>query len=261
MTKLEMLHLVFHDPQSLPDPASRPPPPPPRFVLPALTDLMFRGVYAYLEDLLARIDAPLLDCLLVMFFKALNFGIPQLHRLISHAEHFKAFDHAEVLILSDSILLDLYPQARAVNHRRRLAIGIDCTELGSQLSSLTQLCSPSFSLISALKELKIVTESEYLSSSHRQDDTENTQWVKFLEPFTAVKNLYLMDEIARRVCGALQELSRERVTEVLPSLRNLFVYGSQSFEHIQEAMRPFIAARDSDLSGHCQPVAIRRWRR
>jgi len=65
----------------------------------------------------------------------------------------------------------------------------------------------------------------------------------------------LSGEIARRVCGALQELSGERATELLPALRNLFVEGLQSFEHIQEAIRPFVAARQ--LSGH--PMVVGRW--
>jgi len=81
--------------------------------------------------------------------------------------------------------------------------------------------------------------------------------VELLGPFTAVKNLYLTHEVARRVCGVLQELSGERVTEVLPALRRLFVDGPRSFEHVREVMRPFVAARE--LSGN--PVAIDHWQR
>jgi len=86
---------------------------------------------------------------------------------------------------------------------------------------------------------------------------EDTQWLEFLDPFTSLKNLYLTDEISRHVCGALQELSGERATEVLPSLRNLFVDGSRSLEHLQETIKPFVATRQ--LSGH--PVAIDHWQR
>src|SRR5712671_1369566 len=60
MTRLESLDLRFHSPQSRPDPESRLLPPPALFILTALTTLTFKGVYEYLEDLLARIDAPLL---------------------------------------------------------------------------------------------------------------------------------------------------------------------------------------------------------
>src|SRR5712675_2884745 len=56
MARLELLYLRFRSPRSRPNPASRLPPPPTRFVLPALTQLTFQGVYEYLEDLLTRID-------------------------------------------------------------------------------------------------------------------------------------------------------------------------------------------------------------
>jgi len=71
--------------------------------------------------------------------------VPQLTGLEVPQGNFKAFDHAEVLILSDAILLDLYPQEgsqspQAARDRTR------CTELDSQLRLSPQLCSSSFSL-------------------------------------------------------------------------------------------------------------------
>jgi len=84
---------------------------------------------------------------------------------------------------------------------------------------------------------------------------ENTQWLELLHPFTALKNLYLTRGIAERDCGALQEVSGERATEVSPSLRNLFVRGS-SLQPVQEAMTPFVTARQ--LSG--LPVVFDRWK-
>jgi len=158
MTRLETLHLQFRSPRSHPDPESRPLPPPTRFVLPALTKLIFKGVHEYLEDLLARIDAPLLHYLYVQFFMDLNFGVPPLHRLMGHAEEFRAFDHAEVLIFNQSIQLSLYPKTGVVDYHEllELQINIVCRELDWQLSSLAQVCSPSFPLISALEELKMI---------------------------------------------------------------------------------------------------------
>jgi len=216
---------------------------------------MFGGVYEYLEDLLARIDAPLLYELLIIFFMDLNFDVPQLHRLIGLAEGFKTIDHAGVLISNCSIRLSLYHKTGAVNHRGLLDLKINCRELGGQLSSLAQICT-SFPLISALEELKI-RGSDCLPSSHWRDDLQNAQWLELLGPFTALKNLYLTDGIAQCVCGALRNLSGQRATEVLPALRNLFVREFSSLQPIQEAMIPFVAARQ--LSGH--PVTIDHWRR
>jgi len=191
---------------------------------------------------------------------ALNFDIPQLHRFLGHAEEFKTFDHADVLISNHSIQLSLYPKIGVVagNHRRLLELQINCGELDWQLSSLAQVCSPPFPLISTLEELEIreYEYDDYLTSSHWKIDMENTQWLELLDAFTALKNLYLTHGIAQRVCGAFQELSGERATEVLPTLRNLFVGGFLSLQPIQEAMVPFVAARQ--LSGHL--MVVDRWK-
>jgi hypothetical protein len=251
MTRLESLDLKFHSPLSRPDPPSRPLPPSTRFVLPALTKLCFKGVYEYLEDLLARVDAPLLYDLFIIFFMDLNYDLPQLHRLICHAEEFKALNHATVLHFHSRTLITLIPKAGAVDCRTQLRLRIEGRVLDWQLSSLAQICCPSFPLVSTLEELEI-REYDYL---YWADDVENARWLELLRPFTSLKNLYLSHQIARFVCGALQELSGERATEVLPALRNIFVEGS-SLQPVQEAMMPFVAARQ--LSGH--PIVIERWK-
>jgi F-box-like len=253
MTSLESLHLRFGSPQSRPNPASRPLPPPTRFVLPALTQLIFKGVYEYLEVLLARVDAPLLDKLYIEFFMDLDFDVPQLHRFIVNVEKFKAFNRADVVIYGHYIQLVLYPNRVEVDDHRPLELRINCGQLDSQLSSLAQVFTSFFPLISALEELKIRGDRN-LGFYHWKHDMEDARWLELLDSFTALKNLYLAYEIVRPFCRGLQELSGERTTEVLPALRNLFVQGS-SLEPLQEALMAFVIVRR--LSGH--PVVVGRW--
>jgi len=255
MTRLEFVRLEFRSPRSRPDPESRSPPPHTRFVFPALTKLVFRGVYEYLEDILAQIDAPLLDDLNIEFFMDLDFDVPQLHRFIGHVEGFKTFNYADMLIFNSSIRLHVYPNPESVDRRRQLELGIKCRESDYQISSLAQVCSSSLPVIFALEDLQI-REDYSLSSSHWKDDMENdAQWLELLDPFTALKNLYLTSGVAQHFCGTLREVSGDRASEVLPALRNLFVRGS-SLESVQEAMKPFVAARQ--LSGH--PVVVDNWK-
>jgi len=256
MTRLESLDLSFHSPRPRPDPASRLLHPLTRFVLPALTRLMFTGVYDYLEDLLARIDAPLIYDLRITFFMDLDFDVPQLYRLIDHAEEFKAFAHAEVLIFNHAIHLNLFSRAGKVDSRTQLRLQINCEKLDYQLSSLAQVCSSSFPLASAVEDLYI-EEYDYLRlSSHLAVDMETGQWLELLDPFTALKNLYLIEPIALHVFSALQELSGERVTEVLPTLQGLFIthLSSDSLpEGLRKATKTFVAARrrsDHPMSVH-----------
>src|SRR5712671_2299282 len=250
MTKLESLELHFFFPP--PDPASRPLPPHTRFVHPALTRFTFNGVQKYLEYLLARIETPLLDYIAVTFSMDFNFDLPQLQRLIGHTEVFKTFNHAE-LVIGHLIRLDLYPKTRAVYHHQLLGLAISCgdLELDRKLSSLAQVYSSSFfPLISAVEELKIV---DYLSPDW-EDDMENTQWLELLGPFTALKNLYLSNDIASHVFSALLDFSVERVTEVLPALQSLFIYPEYLLEGPQEPIKIFVTTRrraGRPVSVHC----------
>jgi len=89
----------------------------------------------------------------------------------------------------------------------------------------------------------------------KNDAIENTLWLELLLPFTAVKNLYLAEEFAPGIAGALQELVGSRITEVLPSLQNIFVKKLEPAGRFLENTEEFVAARR--LSSH--PVAISAW--
>jgi len=204
MTRLEFLNLQFCFPQSLPDPASRPLPPPTPFVLPTLTRLMFRGAYEYSEDLLTRINAPLLYYLSVIFFFDLDLDVPQVHRFIGHAEEFKACNYANVLFFTASIIeMGLYSDTRAADgHDISLVFhinGENGEDTASLLSALAQACNSP--LVSVLEELAVMHDLPL----NRTDDRENIQWVEFLHLFTAVKHhdLCPTDELTGDVCDAL----------------------------------------------------------
>ena len=70
-----------------------------------------------------------------------------------------------------------------------------------------------------------------------------------------MKNLYLSKEFAPGIVAALQELVGDRITEVLPSLQNIFVVGLEPLGPFQEDIGRFVAARR--LSGH--PIASSDW--
>ncbi|KAI9508218.1 hypothetical protein F5148DRAFT_1375995 [Russula earlei] len=244
---LETLRLRFQSPQY---PESRPHPPLTRSVLPALTHLYFRGVHEYLEVLLAPIEAPLLNTIDVTFYMDLHFVLPQLHRLISHAEWFKTCDRAIVRTSDDAIQIAIF---RDTIQYPELLLEIRCRHLDWQLASLAQICSSSFPLLSTFVQLNILDDAP---QSHWKVDMETTtQWLDLLDPLTAVKDRRLSDQVARHVCQALEELADEKVTEVLPALQNIFLRGLGPLESVPEYIEGFVAARQ--LSGY--PVAVHRW--
>ena len=217
---LKSLFIGFESPQSRPDRNSRRPPPPTRTPLPVLTELCFKGASEYLEDFMARIDAPLLYKLKITFFHQLIFDTPELTQFINRTSNFKAHHEARVEFSNSGVRVK-FPQ----EYDRVLELAISCSQPDWQLSSLTQVRSSSFpqTLIRAVKHLDIHEAGS--PSSPRlcwQDDIENSQWVELLHPFTAVKDLYISHEFAPRITPILQGILGERVREVLPALQTLY---------------------------------------
>ncbi|KAI9456584.1 hypothetical protein F5148DRAFT_368357 [Russula earlei] len=229
------------------DPGSRPSLT--RSVLPALTELGFEGFHEYLEELLAQIEVPLLNKLVVTFFKD-NFVVPQFHQLINHAESFNTCDRATVFLDFDSIQFAILKET---DGSPELSLKMMFPESGHQFSSLAQLCSPSLLLPSTLVQLHI--RDTDLSNPRSYSNGESTQCLEFLGLFNAIKDLYLTERAGRRVFQVLEELAEERVTEVLPALQSIFLPRSRSLKSAPKILKRFIAARQ--LSGH--PVAVYPW--
>ena len=251
LTSLKSLYISFESPRSRPDWKSRRPRPSTRTLLPVLTKLTFKGVSEYLEDLLARIDAPVLDELFITFFHQLIFDMPQLAQFISRTPKFKAHDQAEVSFSNWDVQVTL---------AGALQLEISCRKSDWQLSSLAQICSSSFTqtLVPMVERLSVEIGQEY-SDELWQDDIEDSQWLELLRPFTAVKDLYISEKFTPYIAPALQALSGESVTEVLPALQSLFLerYTSGYSKLVQDSIGQFVSARQ--LSGH--PIAVSRWKR
>jgi len=145
--------------------------PPIRSVLPLLTYFKFKGASKYLENLVARIDAPLLDSLGITFFHKLIFDTSQLVQFVSRIPNVKAPLEAHVAFSYDSILVTL-PRA----FPGRLPLEILCRPSNWQLLSLAQVCSsssfPQF-FIPAVEHLYISDTVD--PHPDWEDDIENDQ--------------------------------------------------------------------------------------
>src|SRR5258707_4264424 len=107
-TSLEDLRLPFQSPRSIPDREGRHPPPLTPIVLPALTCFEFEGDNEHSEDYVARIDAPRLDTLKIIYFDQLDFDTSQLVRFINHVPTFTPKE-AHLVIFCLGVRLTLVP--------------------------------------------------------------------------------------------------------------------------------------------------------
>ena len=241
---------------------SRRPPPPTRTVLPALTMLNFGGSSECLEDLVAWIDAPLLDSITITFFHQFIYDISQLARFIRRTVMFEVLNEAReahVDITFNYVHVEAFPQTRSFDGRFKLKIScehLDWEDSHLRLSSLAPVFTSFFPSIYTVKHLYI-HGSRYLPSLLRRY-TENMEWLDFFNSFTAVKNLYIIEEFAQCIAAALQELVVERATNVLPALEGIFLEELEPSKSgpVKEAIGQFVAARR--LLGH--PVALSTWK-
>ncbi|KAI0290802.1 hypothetical protein BC826DRAFT_970264 [Russula brevipes] len=243
LTRLERLSITFRSPRSRPD---RPSPPRSiRTVLPALSDFYFQGVSEYLEDFTCHIDAPLLCNLSITFFNQLIFNTPRLSSFIGRVEKLRSQSRARMTFCRGIVEL-----SHTKAGHPGLNLMILCNALDWQLSSLTQFCdSPVLSFFN-LERLDIC-ENPHVRPDW-QEDVENIQWLELLQLFTTVKRLSLSDEFAPLVVRALQELSGERIMDVLPALQSIFLPETSLSGPVKEALAQFLTVRQ--LSGH--PVAV-----
>jgi hypothetical protein len=251
LTRLESLHIGL---QYFSNRNRRRPAPQTRILVPGLTDLSFHGASEYLEDLVSRIDAPILSKLSVSFFLQLIFDIPQLAQFICRTPRLKTHDEARVEFNNWRASVTL-PQTLDGN----LNLGFSHSQGKSdwELSSLAQVCnSLSFhqNLIPAVERLYI--QCKFILEDW-EDDVESGQWRELLRTFISVKDLYISSSSMPRIAPALQELVEEGVTGVLPALQTLFLEEMPLSGPFQEAIGKFVSARQ--LAGH--PIAVSRWER
>ena len=248
LTSLDTLYLHFQSPQSFPVMASRGPPPPKPFVLPVLTEFQFKGVSEYLDDLMARIEAPQLFTLYIRFFNQTLFGSPPLVRFISRIPGLKAPEEVHLIFGFIDIITIIRLKSRTSNFEME----ISCSRL-DQVSSLQQVCTSRLLPLS-VENLYIYGTS--FDGPYRPDNVENSLWLELLQRFTTVENLYLREQFARRIGPALQDLVGGGMSEVLPALRNIFVDGLQTSGPVHEGIQQFVAARQASNS-----IAVSRWDR
>ena len=241
LTRLDSLCIWFKSPTSRLQP--RYSPSSMRDILPSLVAFNFRGCSEYLEHLLARIDTPRLHSFIITYFNQLDLQVPQLSQFIRRTENLELAQsqHAQVRIRISKLYIEL--DFKEDGHSRsRLNLCISCKWLDWQVSHLAQILSQSPAMVSNVDHLSIDEVDLQLVSS-REDDMDDADWLELLRPFTAVKMLHGSKQLAGHVALALDGISGDVVTEVLPSLESLLLEDQPA-----RSIEQFIAVRQ--LSGH-----------
>lgn len=115
---------------------------------------------------------------------------------------------------------------------------------------MTRICTQALPLFSSVELLEICGCEDGYSQKH----VENTRWIAFFQPFTAVERLHITEHLGPLTLSALRMVIGRRATEVLPALRSLFLEAVDQPDSLQDDTRRSVTVRRD--SGH--PVAVCR---
>ncbi|KAH8988435.1 hypothetical protein EDB86DRAFT_3081553 [Lactarius hatsudake] len=247
VTRLNTLHIEFQSPFSHPASGRICLPPETRAVLPALTDFKFQGVCEYLEELVSRIDTPQLNKtkISIIYSQLDDFRVSQLVEFINRSGGLQPILFGQVNIASqgrsyfstDDNCCPPPPPPHSISISRKL-LGWDIPEIASILGQF----SATLSFVAHLKFHEIARPCQ-LAIRHDYSGWEyvgvdDTDWLSFLQLFTAVQTLYIPEELSDRIALALEDGARQMVTEVLPALSLLYLENQPA-----SSVETFIAVR------------------
>ena len=239
MPKLGSLRFQFESPQSFPDHEGRRHPPLARSTLPALGELVFEGVNEYFEDFVAWIDTPMIRILEITFFRRHFYNFSQLSQLMGRVEVFKSPARADIRFFGGFARISF---SSRTDEPAPLSLGISCNELHLQLRYLVQVFN--FLLPFSNTESLTISGGDQLRQSQWGPTAENLLLLDLLRPFSAVRDLHLDNNNLTPVAYALNEVVEERITEMFPAIRGLFIGKHLPSRPVLRAIEKFATARE-----------------
>ena len=204
-----------------------------------LRRLTFRGVDAYLDNLVAQINTPLLEQLNLTLLFDLTFNLVNLAQFLHRAEGLRCHV-ARVIFNKDGVAIDAssYEQHGIGN----LHIHIYCKPLDWQIDSATQVYSALGNVLSAVKELTLDLNEDGMPSDW-ENTLDNILWIELLLLFTGMRKLHIGFSLILEVSRALGSVAGEFVLEFLPELQELGV--QFEINHAIKLFHLFVEARES----------------
>ena len=228
---LEELSIGFAIPMPLPS-SERDllPTPIPPVTLPALKRLTFRGMSVYLDNLVAQINAPLLEQLSLTLLFELAFTLVNLAQFIHRTEGLRCLV-ARVSFNKESASIDAGHYQKWVTGKRGLHVNVTCEPLDWRIDSATQVCSAIGKVLSTVEGLTLDLDVNGMPL-----DWENTldsiMWHELLLPFVGVKKLHIGDSLTPELSRSLESVAGGLALELLPELQELeikSIEGCESF--------------------------------
>ncbi|KAH9161028.1 hypothetical protein EDB89DRAFT_2080999 [Lactarius sanguifluus] len=219
LPRLKLLSIEFRSPPSRTGRTHLPPET--RAVLPSLTSFMFTGESAFLEVILARVDAPQLDSINIRYTDRLefNFQATEFSKFIERsAIKPTRFGHGEICLEDDDISFCYFRKTNPDLPTISIQIPFD-QPITVIVVNMTQVLNQTSAILSDVVRLKVTMKCS--SPFWRDDMSNHIRWLELFRPFTSVMKLRIYEELAESISHALEY--REAGTQVLPALKLICV--------------------------------------
>ncbi|KAN0125444.1 hypothetical protein V8E53_015484 [Lactarius tabidus] len=209
-----------------------------RIVLPALTCLKYRGTSKYLDNLVARIDAPRLGDIDITFFSQPTVDASQLGRFIERIEVQTSLSQADVETSAHAISI-CFSQPGAPT---KVKLQISCEQLDWQLSSIAQICDQFSPFLFRMNDLGISSTQ----SPSGKDNMDDERWIELIRLFGSATDFRVAGVHVANILCALRSVDRGHMagTVVLPAMLSLHVQEPMPIVGpLWEAAQSFITSR------------------
>ena len=192
--------------------------------LPSLKTLVFIGVGAFLDSLVAQIRVPLLEKLRIWLFNQIAFVLPNLFYLINITKVFRHFSAAVSFDINDVSVYVAHHDASGPPRRKLFSLSVSCKPLDWRIDCAAQICHALIPTLSGVEELYLVLDYYETPTELRNGGIDSATLHDLLRTFTEVKKLY----ITNNANGFLEEVSRALEVDgigldpgFLPNLRSI----------------------------------------
>jgi hypothetical protein len=189
-----------------------------RVLLPVLTRFHFQGKGEYLENLLARIDAPRLEDIGVTFFNGFITDLSNLAEFVGRMEIRKPLHGAHIQYSEHAISISLtQPGLGAPTCFKFQLFG---EKVALQLSLISLICFR-FSVYLNVVDLRI-NAMRATRKSRWEDSDKSERWRDLIDLFRGVKRFHVAGSLSESIMCALL-LPGSQGKSILPALHKLYI--------------------------------------
>ena len=171
-----------------------------RVALPDLKRLYFRGVCAYLETLVTKLDAAAVYELVFTFFHQLKYTISHVSAFLKRTKRF-GFDGIRINFWPDGLVISATPTI-SPSPKDILCFRIPCSRLDFQVASAAQICHALGPNFGNMEDLFVKYHQDRLPTEWYKE-VDPTLWRELLSQFRGMKTLWISSALVSAVTNAM----------------------------------------------------------